>query len=411
MAEAAALAGGPPCPACAGTTHEAVDAQRGVPTNSCLLLPDQEQALAGPRGDLDLRVCLGCGFLFNAAFDARLPEYSARYEESQHASPTFVAFARGLAARWVARHGLAGRRVLEIGCGSRGEFLQLVVEAGAGHAVGVDPALKPGQIDSEAPERFTWVVDRFDPRHLTADTDAVLCRHTLEHIAPVRAFLATLRRALGERRQVPVLFELPDVRRVLEEGAFWDVYYEHCSYFAAGSLARLFRATGFAVEGLERAYGDQYLLLEARPSIGQSDTAPFPIDGAPAELTLPIEEEPAELAALARTYRERVERTIGRWRRELEEVRAAGGKAVLWGGGSKAVAFLNRVRPEGVEYVVDVNPAKHGMLVAGTGQRIVAPELLASYRPALVVVMNPVYLGEVGARLAALGVGARLEGV
>jgi hypothetical protein len=29
----------------------------------------------------------------------------------------------------------------------------------------------------------------------------------------------------------PVLFELPDVLRVLEEVAFWDVYYEHCSYF------------------------------------------------------------------------------------------------------------------------------------------------------------------------------------
>jgi hypothetical protein len=198
---------------------------------------------------------------------------------------------------------------------------------------------------------------------------------------------------------------------VLEEGAFWDVYYEHCSYFAAGSLARLFRATGFAVEGLERAYGGQYLLLEARPALGVPGAGPLPSEEAPAERPFPIEETPAELVALARAYRQRVERTVGHWRRELAAVRAAGGRAVLWGGGSKAVAFLNRVRPEGVEYVVDVNPAKHGMLVAGTGQRIVAPESLASYRPALVVVMNPVYWGEIGARLSALGVDARLEAV
>ena len=63
-----------------------------------------------------------------------------------------------------------------------------------------------------------------------------------------------------------MLFELPDVRRVLDEVAFWDVYYEHCSYFSAGSLARLFRATGFEVLDLALDYDDQYLLLEARPS-------------------------------------------------------------------------------------------------------------------------------------------------
>ena len=42
-----------------------------------------------------------------------------------------------------------------------------------------------------------------------------------------------------------VFFELPDTERVLTEAAFWDIYYEHCSYFTPGSLARLFRRTGF----------------------------------------------------------------------------------------------------------------------------------------------------------------------
>ena len=44
-----------------------------------------------------------------------------------------------------------------------------------------------------------------------------------------------------------MFFELPDVMRELCEGAFWDLYYEHCTYFSCGSLARLFRATGFEV--------------------------------------------------------------------------------------------------------------------------------------------------------------------
>ena len=40
------------------------------------------------------------------------------------------------------------------------------------------------------------------------------------------------------------------MRRVLEEGAFWDIYYEHCSYFTLGSHARLFRRAGLDVTDL-----------------------------------------------------------------------------------------------------------------------------------------------------------------
>ena len=44
-------------------------------------------------------------------------------------------------------------------------------------------------------------------------------------------------------RGTTVLFELPDVACVLEDVRFWDLYYEHCSYFSLGSMARLFRAS------------------------------------------------------------------------------------------------------------------------------------------------------------------------
>ncbi len=67
-----------------------------------------------------------------------------------------------------------------------------------------------------------------------------------------------------------LLFELPDTTRILDECAFWDIYYEHCSYFTAGSLARLFRQAGFAVDDLYRVYDDQYLVIEARPAGGKS---------------------------------------------------------------------------------------------------------------------------------------------
>ena len=60
---------------------------------------------------------------------------------------------------------------------------------------------------------------------------------------------------------------------------------------------------------------------------------------------------------------------------------------------------------------MDINPHKHGKFMPGTGQQIVAPEFLREYAPDLVIVMNPVYAGEIGADLKRLGIGAEVMAV
>ena len=63
-----------------------------------------------------------------------------------------------------------------------------------------------------------------------------------------------------------MFFQVPDAGRILEDAAFQDIYYEHCSYFTAESLSSLFRSCGFDVFDTRREYGGQYLTLAARPS-------------------------------------------------------------------------------------------------------------------------------------------------
>ncbi len=77
---------------------------------------------------------------------------------------------------------------------------------------------------------------------------------------------------------------------------------------------------------------------------------------------------------------------------------------MLWGSGSKAVAYLTglAVGTE-VEAVIDINPHKAGKYLAGTGHRIEAPEALVDIRPDVVLVMNPVYRDEIARSLAAMG--------
>lgn len=388
------------CPACGGSDLELVATEDDIPVNSCLLLGSRDEAEQFPRGDMALTLCRTCGFCFNARFDTQKSEYSARYEETQGYSQRFVDFAADLAKRWVDKYDLHGRTVLEIGCGSMGEFLKLMVDAGAGHAIGIDPALNVERIPGHDADRFDWIADFYDESYSDLCADAVVCRHTLEHIAPVREFMQTVRRSIGDRTDTIVLFELPDVRRVLEEVAFWDVYYEHCSYFSLGSLARLFRSTGFEVLHLELDYDDQYIIIEARPST-------VPAKGDP----LPLEDDLDALKVAAANYRDGYLAMLDEWHHELAERSRAGDRSVIWGAGSKGVSFLTNLATDDIEYAVDINPTKHGFFMAGTGHEIVGPEFLADHKPDLVVVMNPIYLDEVSADLDRIGVKAKIRTV
>ena len=68
------------------------------------------------------------------------------------------------------------------------------------------------------------------------------------------------------------------------------------------------------------------------------------------------------------------------------------------------MTFLNLLKTQGsIEYVVDINPRKQGMYVAGTGQEIIPPELLPKHPPDVAIVMNPIYETEIRQVLKDLG--------
>ena len=99
------------------------------------------------------------------------------------------------------------------------------------------------------------------------------------------------------------------------------------------------------------------------------------------------------------------------WRKKLAGWKASGKKVVLWGGGSKGVAFLTTLglTLDDVEYAVDINPIKTGTFMAGTGQEIIAPAFLQQYRPDVVVIMNPVYRAEITSDLTEMGLSPVIE--
>src|SRR2546429_5065209 len=108
--------------------------------------------------------------------------------------------------------------------------------------------------------------------------DLLCCKMTLEHIGQTHRFLSSVR-SVANRKDSVIFFQVPDVGRILKEGAFWDVYYEHCSYFSAASLKHLFTRTGFAVQRIWTGYDDQYLMIVSSPAEYGSDATPGDADG------------------------------------------------------------------------------------------------------------------------------------
>jgi hypothetical protein len=233
------------------------------------------------------------------------------------------------------------------------------------------------------------------------EADALVCRHTLEHIADVHDFLSMVYRWALQRRQAPImLFEVPDVERVLDEVAFWDLFYEHSSYFTATSLRFAFERAGFEVLRVRRTYDAQYLVLEARAR--------------PRPTTHPVNPPTDVVSAVERSDRfiKRYHTVTARCRAKLEQFKEDNRTVVLWGGGSKAVSFLTNLGVAHlVDFAVDVNPNKHGKFLVGTGHEVRAPEQLRGVAALQLIVMNPIYVSEVKRIVEDLGVVAQITSV
>jgi SAM-dependent methyltransferase len=384
------------CPNCESRAISIFYELQNVPVHSVRLLRSREAALNYAAGDITLAFCKSCGFITNLAYEPALHDYSSGYESTQAYSPTFNTFAQGLAKRLVAQYNLYDRDIIEIGCG-QGEFLNLLCELGANQGVGFDPAYINDWNGDDPNPRVVFIKDFYSEKYAEYQADFVCCKMTLEHICATADFLSTVRRSIGKRSDTIVFFQVPDVTRILNELAFWDVYYEHCSYFSPGSLARLFRKCGFEVTNLAREYGSQYLVIEANLEGNQQ--------GAP----LPLEDDLIEMSRMVTYFSHHCQSRIERCEQKLQKWEGQGQRAVIWGAGSKGVAFLTTLKIyDEIDYAVDINPNKHGTFMAGTGQEIVGPEFLKRYKPDFVIVMNPIYFGEIERTLEDLGVKAQL---
>jgi SAM-dependent methyltransferase len=384
------------CRSCGSYGTQPFYAVRDVPVNSVLLLSSRQEALGFPTGDIELRFCRDCGFIFNALYDPSLVEYSPRCEETQGYSESFRKWHQALAERLIRRHSLHHKDIIEIGCG-KGEFLTLLCALGDNRGIGFDPAYVRERSLGARLANVDFIPRNYASEYVTRKADFVCCKMTLEHIPNASEFIGYLRRSLEHAPDTIVFFQVPNAWKIVGDLAFWDIYYEHCSYYTQGSLVRLFTGNGFDVLDVGFEYSDQYVTIEACPGTGRVQCSAGQL------------EDSAALQDAVSRFSEHLPQWLELWRNRFKHYKEGNQRVVIWGSGSKGVAFLTTVDLDGlVEYVVDINPHRQGNYIAKTGQQIVGPDFLRQYEPDVVLIMNPVYQQEITAELKSQAVEAEI---
>jgi len=387
------------CPGCNSAEVLIFHEINNLPAHSVLLISTKEEAINYPKGNIALGFCKTCGFIYNISFDSSIHEYSSAYESTQGYSTTFNVFAKKLAQNLIDRYNLYKKDIIEIGCG-QGEFLTLLCQLGKNRGIGFDPAYRSEKNENVNEDQITFIKDFYSEKYVNIHCDFLCCRMTLEHIHETGDFIRILRSSIQNKTDTTVFFQVPNVVRILRDIEFCDIYYEHCSYFSPGSLARLFRGNGFDVIDIWEDYEGQYIMLEAKPGI-RKESKPLPQEDDVTALNKDIE-----------FFTKNVKHRLGNWKLYFQNARENGLRVVLWGGGSKGVAFLTTLNiQDEIEYVVDINPNKHGTFMAGSGQEIIGPEFLKKYKPDVVIVMNPIYCKEINEELERIGVKTELKSI
>ncbi len=373
------------CPVCDAAGAELFLVREGVPVHQNLLLASREDAVAVGRGDLGLARCKRCGFVFNARFDTTKLAYGQYYDNTQECSAYFSSYMDALVER-ITGDCEGALRVVEVGCG-KGGFLRRLVEEGDGRilAHGFDPSYDGPAEDNRGLLRFTRSF--YGPESADEPADVVVCRHVIEHVQDPMALLRSIRTALAGSPSARLFLETPCVDWIIETGAVWDFFYEHCSYFNPGSMATALMRAGFQPQSILHGFGGQYLWVEASLAASAGVDTPVVLPESAASRVDPSWE---------RGFLEPLRMRLA----ELESAQAV----ALWGAGAKGVTFANLLDPEATQFscVVDLNQRKQGMFVAGTGHPIVDYRELPRLGVGLCLVMNPNYTEEIGVLLQTL---------
>jgi len=308
--------------------------------------------------DIDVFMCSGCGLV---QIPSEPVPYYREVIRATGFSPEMKEFRTAQFGRFLQKHSLEGKKVLEVGCG-RGEYLALLAGLGA-KAYGLEYSREAvEQCRASGLEAFQGFVEGEDYAIPQSPFDAFAIFSFLEHLPQPNAVLRGIHRNL--REGAVGIVEVPNFDMILRDSLFSEVMLDHLSYFTKETLGFVLRLNGFEVLNSDVVWHEYIHSVVVRKS-RRLDLSRFS------------------------NQRERLQKEIDGYLGRFPRV-------AVWGAGHQAFAIMSMMQLAGkIRYVIDSAPFKQGKVTPATHIPIVAPETLRTDPVDAVIVMTGSYANEV----------------
>ncbi len=301
-------------------------------------------------------------------------------------SQSWLEHAKRYADMMIARFRLgAASRVVEV-ASNDGYLLQYFKARGI-PVLGIDPAANCAEVAER--ERGIPTLVRFFGRQTAQEVaasgkaDVIAGNNVLAHVPDINDFVGGLSLLLDETGVITL--EFPHLLQLIESSYFDTIYHEHYSYLSLLAVERLMARHGLAVFDLEElaTHGGSLRLF-----VGHTAGAPAASERL---LEFRAREAAAGLDDLAtyRTFAAKVRRAKRELLGCLIKLKNEGASIVAYGAAAKGNTLLNYcgIRADFLDYAVDANPHKQGLLLPGTAIPVYPPERIYETKPDYVLIL------------------------
>lgn len=194
------------------------------------------------RGTITLCRCRSCGLV--QLKETINPDIYDNYSFVGNSSGSYEQHLKMIATKLICDWNIEYKKVYEVGA-SNGILLGYLGELGNNHVNGIEPSRK---LCDYASKRGISIQQGYFNREFIRKNhidkvDCVIIRHVLEHIDDLNDMIFSIREILHNDGLLVV--EVPDVKRILDNNLFSNIFHEHLNYFSIDSLNYLFLGSGF----------------------------------------------------------------------------------------------------------------------------------------------------------------------
>ena len=347
-------------------------------------------------------VCGACKLVQIEDVARREDHFHADYTYFSSYSSSWLAHASAYAEMMTGRFAL-GPDSLVVELASNDGYLLQYFKALGVPVQGIDPAANCADVAIR--ERGVPTMTRFFGAELATElavegrlADVIAANNVLAHVPDINDFVAGFKGLLKPGGVITI--EFPHLLRLIEANYFDTIYHEHYSYLSLLAVERLFARHGLEVFDLEElgTHGGSLRVFAGHTGA----------HGGPSASLTAFRDREADaglddLSAYA-AFADNVRATKRAILELLIRIKNDGCTIAAYGAPAKGNTLLNYcgVRTDFIDYAVDANPVKQGMVLPGTGIAVFAPERIFETRPDYVLILPWNLKDEIIAQMAGI---------